>query len=173
MSPFAGIGLFTAWDPLAALPYTWASSVAIRPDLCSHTDADRLRERFRLFVWEDEARHGQAAVDEFGALGYIAQTEGPDQALAAATVGPSVTVPKATVGSDAYLVAGYLPLIECYGVPVLDYGTGFPVIGVYDGQPFNQYEASLTTVAKYRRSFWVYLAEEIKDNAPAIASFLA
>lgn len=177
LKPFAGVGLFTAWEPDLAFQYAgWAKSVAIRPDLCDEATAQGLRQAFRLYIWEDAgnlALEGQAAVDRFQAAGWIGQSEGPDQLAACQAIIPSITAPKALVGVDPYWDSRCVPLLECYGsyVPT-DLGEGFPVLGVYDGESFSQYVLSLSQ-NNHPKDFWIYLAEEIKDNAAAIQAYLA
>jgi len=154
-SVFAGIGIWTAWEPGAAamLPpnVEW---VAFRPDLTTPTIARAVAGKRSLIVWEANTYTGQAAVDEYGAAGYIGQAEGPGQLAAVQALGP-ITVPKAIVGSGPWL-PGWTALLECYFVDVpSDLGSGFPVLGVFEGFPLSNYLRSLGA----RRDFSAYLRE--------------
>jgi len=107
-----------------------------------------------VLVWEATPNEGQAAVDRFGAAGYIAQAETPAELTAATAIGPSLRVPRALVGS--FNAPGWTTLLECYMVAVpADLGSGYPVLGVFDGFPLANYAASLAG----RRDFSIFSAE--------------
>ena len=163
-SPWAGVTLFTAWDPLAAFQFEGlADRVAIRPDLIQPSDLLALRAAFPLVVWEAQAAQGQHAVDWYGAVGYIAQTEGPSQHDAATSL-PPPRAPSACVGTPDYLVPGWLFMFECYqqAVPAPGYFSvpWLPVVGVFDRYPLAAYADTLAA----HHDFAIYLAEGCTDD---------
>src|SRR5205085_10440954 len=117
-SPFAGVNVFTAWDPRSALKLKGlVDGVALTSDNGWATPeiAAELRSAgFRVFAWEARAGLGQSAVAMLGAEAYIAQSEKADEQLAAAQIGDTISVPKALVGR--FWLPGWTSLLETYGV---------------------------------------------------------
>jgi hypothetical protein len=99
LGPFAGIGVFTSNLPTIVLSQGAAVQwVAVRPGISDPRDAVTLRNAgIRVIVWEQNPEQGQAAVDAYGAVGYIAAAEGPDMVAAALVLAGGLTVPKAFV----------------------------------------------------------------------------
>ncbi len=99
--PFAGRGLFTVNDPALAIQpgVDW---IAVRPEALTPELALRARQAgIRLVVWEAKASEaGLEAVRRFGAEGYIAQAEGPDELQAALRLGDAIPVAKALVTNN-------------------------------------------------------------------------
>lgn len=180
---FASRGVFTAWDPLAALkagPDAW---VAVRPDLAGPKLAWALGLS-RAVVWEAEATLGQAAVDRYGAKAYIAQAEGPGQLEAALNIGPSIHVPKALCTnvfmSDSWrFPAGWTVLVEAYenvnpqATPErLEYEARkrgaqdvYPVYGVYDAASEGGTRLPLSHYLKHPYPHYsAYLAEGFTEQ---------
>jgi len=117
--PFAGQGVFTAWDPSAALrmanPPSW---VAIMPDKITQELVDALRAKgIRIVIWEAMASQaGADAVRKYGADGYIAQAEGESELAAANAIAAQIQVPKALV-SNNFMPAyppGWIAMPEAY-----------------------------------------------------------
>ena len=99
--PFAGRGLFTVNDPAQAIQpgVDW---IAVRPQELTPELAQRVRQAgIQLVVWEAKASEaGLEAVRRFGADGYIAQAEGPDELAAALRLGEAIPVAKALVTNN-------------------------------------------------------------------------
>ena len=108
-SAFAGVGMFTAWDPRAALPLRGLLDwVAVTPDYgwCTPEIARELRAAFpAIHVWEsgNERHRGQAAVDALGAFGYIGQAENLFELAASVAVRLNPTTPRALVSTVSFL----------------------------------------------------------------------
>lgn len=164
LGPFAGVGIFTSNLPTAALAGAGhAQWVALLAGTADPRDADTLRAAgFRIIVWEVGASLGQAAVDQYGAEGYIAQDEGPGQLAAALALGPSIKVPKALISNlhASTWPVGWVCLPEAYqnanpnATPQgMVYGAGqrlavaiAPVLGVYDASSEG---GGVVTLAEY------------------------
>ncbi len=117
--PFAGKGLFTAWDPATALNAPFALDwVAVLPEKITPSLAAAFRERgTTLVLWQPVASvEGVAAIARWGAAGYIAQAETPDELAAALRVADTITVPKAVVTNNFFArhPAGWISLPEAY-----------------------------------------------------------
>lgn len=116
--PFAGLGVFTASDPESALRLKGMIDwVAIRPDQTTPAQAAALRAAgFKVILWQDTATPNAAAlVQQYGAVGYIAQAEGPEQ-LAAANAYGNVGVPKALISNNfmTQYPPGWIAMPEAY-----------------------------------------------------------
>lgn len=191
-SVFAGVGLFTAWDPGVVLRHRprrvqW---VAVRPEWphpddptvtlgCSPATAEAIRRAgYRLHVWEDPDFdcQGQAAVERLGAAGWIGQAENPVEVARAVDAGPSLHVPKALVANATPLTAwpaGWELIFECYwnaGNPAPDGmdSRGVPVasmcFGVYDATGNGGRRVPLADyLARWQGSWSGYLAEGMTD----------
>jgi hypothetical protein len=134
-SPFAGIGMFTAHDPLSVLRFKgkidWVLLKADGGDRADPAHAGRLRaEGFRVGVWEADNSHGQDAVDDFRAELYVAQDEGPGQREAARRHESTLRVAKALVTNNwaPDWPAGWSCLPEAY-LPVNPNATPGRVVG--------------------------------------------
>lgn len=115
--PFVGRGLFTVNDPGQAIR-PGVSWVAVRPEALTPELVQRLRQAgIRLVIWEAKASQaGLEAVRRYGAEGYIAQAEGPDELAAALRVGEALSVPKALVTNNFMdrWPPGWIALPEAY-----------------------------------------------------------
>ncbi len=115
--PFAGRGLFTVNDPAQAIR-PGVSWVAVRPEAVTPELAERLHQAgIRLVIWEAKASQaGLEAVRRYGAQGYIAQAEGPDELAAALRLEDAIPVPKALVTNNFMdrWPPGWIALPEAY-----------------------------------------------------------
>jgi hypothetical protein len=117
--PFAGKGLFTAWDAPAALrARDGVDWVAVDPDFATPAQVRELKDAgFRIVIWQPLAtQEGVDAVVRYGAAGYIAQAEGPEQLEAAEALASRIAVPKALVTNnfmDQY-PPGWIAMPEAY-----------------------------------------------------------
>lgn len=117
---FSGNGVFTSADPLAALSLAGVVQwVAVRPDLATPEEIQKLKEAgFEIVIWEAQASEaGVAAIQQYGATGYIAQAEGPSQLEAAQAVSDQINVPKALVTNnfmDTWPPGGWIAMPEAY-----------------------------------------------------------
>jgi hypothetical protein len=186
ISGFAGV--FTTYNPLSALPYAGrATWVAVRPDVASQEDIQKLKNAgFKIYIWEAMASPvGIAAIQQYGASGYIAQAEGPDQLKAALAVASQVTVPKALVTNviPAQWPSGWQAMPEAYqnsnppATPQNVVGDArragasviVPVFGLYDAVsegggriPFSQYYSEFRESGA--ASFAIYPAEAVSSG---------
>lgn len=109
-SPFDCVGMFTAHDPLTALPYARAGkiqAVALKADGTVDKADPAVGAQFRalgvkVYVWEAENYLGMEAVRRYGATAYIAQAENW-QEFSRAVDHKDITVPKALVSNITFL----------------------------------------------------------------------
>jgi hypothetical protein len=187
-NPFAGKGLFTAWDPSAALRASGGVDwVAVDPDLATPAQIQELKDAgFRIVIWQPLAtQEGVDSVVRYGAAGYIAQAEAPDQLEAAEALASRIAVPKALVTNnfmDQY-PPGWIAMPEAYQNEAeritvaasigdsLSRGaaTVVPVIGVFHPAqpgriqlPVDVYADDLKRLAPPGAA--AYLAEEMEQN---------
>jgi len=186
-SPFAGVGLFTAWDPRAALQFKGpADWVAVQgdPESGSSTEVvtDLLHADFNVYLWEARAKNPQWQP-------YIGQAESQPELEACLALSPRLVGPKAIVGNPSAWTADGLNrvraqawelLIEWYQTdqPGLTFAKldsrGYPitsyVIGVYHDYPL---ATALAQVPK-GTPVSIYLAETCKpDDIDALRAWLA
>jgi cell wall-associated NlpC family hydrolase len=182
--PFAGRGLFTAWDPSTAVNAPGVDWVAVRPDKLTAALADQIRgSGKRLIIWEDGASQaGVDAVNAYGASGYIAQAEGPGQLAAAEAIAGNIHVPKAIVTNNFadHLPNDWVALVEAYQnadpnstparvvADALNRGArvAIPILGTYDASAEQPGVGTKIPLSEY--------ADELKAlRLPGVGAYMA
>jgi hypothetical protein len=115
--PFAGKGMFTAWDPEQAIRpgVDW---IAVQPEQLTAEIAAAIKANgSKLVIWEPKpSAAGAAAVKAYNADGYIAQAESQGELNAALSIQDLINVPKALVTNNfmASWPVGWIAMPEAY-----------------------------------------------------------